>query len=167
MLDNLSALCRYGNENEGESWLPMQEWGLALRRRGISVLSSCHHAGKNKTQRGTSRRRRLARTRSITLRPPAGLQTKRRSAVQKSTSRRRGACWGNPQSPSRFVWKPGPDGRAIWTHRDVENARGRKQAAELFAARPCQCGTWPRSPLGDREVIGTKVTQHVAGGGDP
>ena len=33
VLDNLSALCRYGNENEGESWLPVQEWGL---RSGVA-----------------------------------------------------------------------------------------------------------------------------------
>jgi AAA domain len=69
VLDNLSALCRYGNENEGESWLPVQEWGLALRRRGISVLF-VHHAGKNRSQRGTSRREDLLDT-VFTLKHPA------------------------------------------------------------------------------------------------
>jgi putative DNA primase/helicase len=38
VLDNLSALCRNGNENEGEGWLPVQEWALGLCRRGMSVL---------------------------------------------------------------------------------------------------------------------------------
>src|SRR5215469_15564280 len=42
VLDNLSALCREGNENEGEAWLPVQEWALGLRRRRLSVLF-VHH----------------------------------------------------------------------------------------------------------------------------
>jgi hypothetical protein len=58
IVDNLSALCRTGKENEGESWLPIQEWALRLRQRGISVLF-IHHAGKNGAQRGTSRREDL------------------------------------------------------------------------------------------------------------
>src|SRR5262249_3310327 len=55
ILDNLSTLCRSGKENESESWGPVQEWLLALRRRGISVVI-IHHAGKNGAQRGTSKR---------------------------------------------------------------------------------------------------------------
>ena len=55
ILDNSSTLCRAGKENEGESWLPVQEWVLSLRRRGISTLI-IHHAGKGGAQRGTSRR---------------------------------------------------------------------------------------------------------------
>jgi len=55
VLDNLSALCRSGKENEGESWLPVQEWLLRLRQQRRSVLL-VHHAGKSGAQRGTSRR---------------------------------------------------------------------------------------------------------------
>ena len=55
ILDNLSALCRTGKENEGEGWLPVQEWALKLRQRGVAVLF-VHHAGKAGAQRGTSRR---------------------------------------------------------------------------------------------------------------
>jgi AAA domain-containing protein/DnaB helicase-like protein len=58
IVDNLSALCRTGKENEGESWLPVQAWALRLRQRGISVLF-IHHAGKGGAQRGTSRREDL------------------------------------------------------------------------------------------------------------
>jgi putative DNA primase/helicase len=38
-----------------DSWLPMQNWLLRLRRKGIAVLL-IHHAGVNGRQRGTSRR---------------------------------------------------------------------------------------------------------------
>ena len=69
ILDNLSALCREGNENEGEGWLPVREWALGLRRRGMSVLF-LHHAGKSKSQRGTSRREDLLDT-VIALKHPA------------------------------------------------------------------------------------------------
>lgn len=56
--DNLSALCRQGPENEGESWLPVAAWALELRREGRSVLF-VHHDGKNGQQRGSSRREDL------------------------------------------------------------------------------------------------------------
>jgi RecA-family ATPase len=55
IVDNISTLANVGRENESESWLPLQEWALRLRRRGISVLF-IHHAGKGGAQRGTSRR---------------------------------------------------------------------------------------------------------------
>jgi putative DNA primase/helicase len=55
ILDNLSTLMTTGSEGASDSWLPMQNWLLRLRRRGIAVLL-IHHAGLNGKQRGTSRR---------------------------------------------------------------------------------------------------------------
>jgi putative DNA primase/helicase len=55
VLDNLSTLCRSGIENESESWLPVQNWLLGLRRRGMTIIL-VHHAAKTGQQRGTSRR---------------------------------------------------------------------------------------------------------------
>ncbi len=55
VVDNLSTLTRRGNENESESWLPMQQWLLSLRSRGKSVLL-VHHSNKTGAQRGTSSR---------------------------------------------------------------------------------------------------------------
>ncbi len=55
VIDNLSCLFRTGDENEAESWNPAQNWLLDLRRRGKSVLL-IHHAGKNGSQRGTSKK---------------------------------------------------------------------------------------------------------------
>lgn len=88
VVDNLSALCRSGKENEGESWLQMQEFILRLRRKGISVLL-IHHAGKNGTQRGTSRREDLLDT-VIALRHPADYDPREglRSEVRYEKARR-------------------------------------------------------------------------------
>ncbi len=55
ILDNLSTLCTSGSESASDAWVPMQNWLLRLRRRGIAVLL-VHHAGTNGRQRGTSRR---------------------------------------------------------------------------------------------------------------
>ena len=69
ILDNLSSLCRSGRENESESWQPMQEWLLSLRRRGISVLL-IHHANKNGGQRGNSKKEDILDTVISLKRPP-------------------------------------------------------------------------------------------------
>lgn len=58
VIDNLSSLMRAGAENEGESWVPVAEWGLHLRKLGKAVLF-VHHAGKGGQQRGSSRREDL------------------------------------------------------------------------------------------------------------
>jgi hypothetical protein len=54
ILDNISTLFGRG-ENASDAWLPMQQWLLRLRRKGLAVLL-VHHAGNNGRQRGTSRR---------------------------------------------------------------------------------------------------------------
>jgi RecA-family ATPase len=59
VLDNLSSLTAVIRDNDAESWGPIQEWLLKLRRRGISVLI-IQHAGKGGQQRGTSRREDVA-----------------------------------------------------------------------------------------------------------
>ncbi|MBS0272613.1 MAG: AAA family ATPase [Proteobacteria bacterium] len=55
IVDNLSCWMTSGIENEGESWLPVLEWALRLRRQGKAVIF-IHHANKRNEQRGTSRR---------------------------------------------------------------------------------------------------------------
>lgn len=131
VLDDLSALCRYGSENEGEAWLPVQQWALDLRRRGVSVLF-IHHAGKNKSQRGTSRREDLLDT-VITLKHPFDYRPKDglRCEVhfEKTPS-----MLGEAAMPFEARLESGPDGRAVWTCRDLEDAK-KVKAAGLFAAR--------------------------------
>lgn len=58
VVDNLSSLMRSGAENDAESWVPVADWALALRRQGKAVLFA-HHDGKGKTQRGTSKKEDL------------------------------------------------------------------------------------------------------------
>ena len=70
IIDNISTLFRSGIENEAESWQPVQDWALALRRSGKSVLF-IHHAAKGGQQRGTSKREDILDT-VITLKHPQG-----------------------------------------------------------------------------------------------
>ena len=55
ILDNLSTLRFTGKENEADSWSIMQSWLLKMRGQGKSVIL-LHHAGKDGSSRGTSRR---------------------------------------------------------------------------------------------------------------
>lgn len=56
VVDNLSCLITgEGSENDAESWIPAQRWGLRKRSQGKCVLF-IHHAGKRGTQRGTSKK---------------------------------------------------------------------------------------------------------------
>lgn len=68
IVDNISTLCSSGKENEAESWIPVQRWALNLRRQGKSVLF-VHHAGKNGSQRGTSKREDILDTVILLKRP--------------------------------------------------------------------------------------------------
>ncbi len=52
VIDNLATLCRTGKANDEDSWIPVQQWLLQLRRQGKSVLI-VHHESKNGSQRGT------------------------------------------------------------------------------------------------------------------
>lgn len=61
-VDNISTLCRTGVENEAETWLPVQDWALGLRRRGKAVVF-IHHMGWTKEHgRGSSRRQDVMNT---------------------------------------------------------------------------------------------------------
>ncbi len=61
ILDNLSCLVRSGEENTADSWAPIQEWLVSMRRDGKTTIL-VHHTGKPQgehgtfAQRGTSKR---------------------------------------------------------------------------------------------------------------
>lgn len=108
VLDNLSALCREGNENEGGGWLPVQEWALGLLRRRPSVLF-VHHAGKNKSQRGTSGPEDLLDT-VITLKHPADHNPAEGLRCEAHFEKTR-SLLGDAAKPFEVKLESGPDGR--------------------------------------------------------
>jgi len=69
IVDNLSTLCPTIKENDADSWAPVVEWELSLRRQNKSVLL-IHHAGKGGTQRGSSRKEDVLDTVLALKRPP-------------------------------------------------------------------------------------------------
>ena len=84
VVDNLTTLCRGLKENEADSWTPVQNWLLAQRRQGKSVLV-IHHGGKSGAQRGTSRKEDVLDT-VIGLRKPP-ITNPNKALDLKSTSR--------------------------------------------------------------------------------
>ena len=130
ILDNLSALCRHGKENESESWIPVQEWALALRRRGTSVLL-VHHAGKGGQQRGTSRREDLLDT-VMAMRRPADYSPEQGLRAEIHCEKGR-ALFGDEAKPFEVTLETDKSGAAIWTMRDLDGVR-ETAAAEMFAA---------------------------------
>lgn len=119
ILDNLSCLSRAGVENEGESWLPVQEWCLSLRRRGHTVII-VHHDGKGGQQRGTSRREDVLDL-VLGLRKPSDYQTTEGARFEVHFDKSRGLP-GADTIPIEAKLHVGTDGSAGWTWRPIEEA---------------------------------------------
>lgn len=54
-LDNISTFVRTGSENEGDSWAPVQEWAVQMRKQGRALVF-VHHANKEGKQRGSHKK---------------------------------------------------------------------------------------------------------------
>ncbi|MBK1685531.1 AAA family ATPase [Rhodoferax fermentans] len=115
-VDNLSCWARSGRENEAESWLPIADWILSLRRRGIAVVM-VHHAGKGGQQRGTSKREDLLDVVIGLSRPKDYDPTQGAVFVSEFTKSR--ALTGDAVE-SLELQLGGTDDRATWTYRTVE-----------------------------------------------
>jgi putative DNA primase/helicase len=125
VLDNLSSLTAVIRDNDAESWGPIQEWLLRLRRRGISVLI-VHHAGKGGQQRGTSRREDVLDT-SISLRRPADYSPTEGAKFEVHLEKARGVH-GDEARPFEAKLET-RDGVASWTTKELEDAnRARVEA---------------------------------------
>jgi len=96
ILDNLSTLMRTGAENEADSWLSLQQWGLRLRARGKSVLY-IHHSGKNGSQRGSSRKEDVLDT-VICLQHPKNYKPEQGACFEIHYEKARG-LYGNDVKP--------------------------------------------------------------------
>jgi len=118
ILDNLSCLTAVVRDNDAESWGPIQEWLLNLRRRGISVLI-VHHAGKGGQQRGTSRREDVLDT-IISLRRPVDYTPAEGARFEVHLEKARGV-YSDAAKPFEAKLEC-HDGSRMWTVRELEDA---------------------------------------------
>ena len=127
ILDNLSSLTTVIRDNDAESWNPIQSWLLRLRRRGISVLI-VHHAGKDGSQRGTSRKEDVLDT-SISLRRPSDYMPTQGARFEVHLEKARG-IFGDDAKPFEAQYQVIHDG-ALWTIREIEDVHRARVAALL------------------------------------
>lgn len=128
ILDNLSALCRSGKENESEGWLPVQEWALRLRQRGVAILF-VHHAGKAGAQRGTSRREDVLDL-VLALRHPTDYSSTEGLRCELHFEKCRSLI-GEGAKPFEVRLQADSTGALVWTTRPIDDAL-LSRAAELF-----------------------------------
>jgi putative DNA primase/helicase len=129
VIDNLATLSRHGKENESESWHPMQEWLLRLRRRRKSVLL-VHHSGKAGAQRGTSSREDILDV-VIKLDHPTDYEPAQGARFVVEFEKARGLF--GPDADSFEATMAVKDGVARWSVRNVEDAQA-GEIAELSAS---------------------------------
>lgn len=118
VVDNLSAWARSGRENEGESWQPVADWILRLRRRGIAVIL-IHHAGKGGQQRGTSKREDLLDA-VIGLSRPSDYDPSQGAVFVSEFTKARNLA--GPDAESLEFTLGGDEDRAEWVWRTVESS---------------------------------------------
>jgi putative DNA primase/helicase len=117
ILDNLSSLTAVIRDNDAESWGPIQDWLLRLRRRDTSVLI-VHHAGKGGQQRGTSRREDVLDT-VISLRRPEDYRQEEGTRFEVHIEKGRGVL-GDDAKPFEAKLET-IRGAAVWTMREIED----------------------------------------------
>ena len=161
ILDNLSSLTAVVRDNDAESWGPIQEWLLKLRRRGISVLV-VHHAGKGGEQRGTSRREDVLDT-SISLKLPTDYTAAEGARFEIHYEKHRG-FYGADAEPFEAKLEM-RNSTAVWTTRkldDVNRARVESLLADGLSVREIAEETGiPKSTVGR-----IKKFLAASGGGD-
>jgi hypothetical protein len=118
ILDNISTLCRSGKENEAEGWQVVQDWALAHRRAGRSLLF-VHHAGKGGNQRGTSKREDVLDC-VIALRRPHDYRPDQGARFEVHFEKHRG-FHGTDAEPFEARYEE-RDGAAIWTRTTIADA---------------------------------------------
>lgn len=117
-VDNLSAWARTGRENDAESWVPIADWMLRLRRRGLAVVL-VHHAGKSGQQRGTSKREDLLDA-VISLSRPQDYDPKQGAVFVAEFTKARNLTGGDAESLEFKLG--GDDNRAIWICKTAESS---------------------------------------------
>lgn len=131
IIDNLSALCNFGRENEAESWRAMQKWLLALRRRGISVLL-IDHAGKNGDNRGTSKKQDILDS-VICLKQPDGYKQAEGARFVIQYEKSRSICGKDIEGYEVKLCEMDNDS-LVWQTAEVMPKNAEKRAAEQAKA---------------------------------
>ncbi len=127
VVDNLSCLARsQERENDAESWQAIAEWALPLRARGIAVLF-VHHAGKNGTQRGTSKREDQLDA-VLMLKRPEEYESKQGACFEIHFEKARG-LFGDDVTPIEAQLTLDQGGAEAWAWRYVEDATLKRVAA--------------------------------------
>lgn len=111
VIDNLSCLFRSGVENEAESWQPVQDWALEMRRNGKTIIF-VHHAAKGGQQRGTSKKEDILDA-VIVLKHPQGYRADQGACFEVSFEKTRHFA-GNDAAPFKVQLVEQPDGRWDW-----------------------------------------------------
>lgn len=119
VLDNLSCLCRGGDENDAQSWEVAQDWLLRLRRQGLSVVFA-HHTGKAGTQRGTSKREDILDF-CIALKRPKDYEPEDGARFEVHFEKARG-LWGGAVEPIEAWLKRGTSGTSVWETSSLKSA---------------------------------------------
>lgn len=151
IVDNLSCWARSGRENEAESWLPVADWILSLRRRGLAVVL-IHHAGKGGQQRGTSKREDLLDV-VIGLSRPKDYDPSQGAVFVAEFTKARNLA--GPDAESIELKLGGTEEQAAWTWRTVE-ASTYDRVVEL--ARE---GLKPNEIAAELEVNKSTVSRHL------
>lgn len=119
VVDNISCLCRTGRENESESWNVVQEWALWMRASGRSVIF-IHHASKNGSQRGTSKRLDVLDT-CIRLQRPADHQASDGACFELHFEKNRGFS-GKSAESMLIELQLNSNGTQRWQFQALENS---------------------------------------------
>lgn len=129
IVDNLSSLFRTGVENEAESWQPVQDWALDMRRRGKSILF-VHHAGKAGQQRGTSKREDILDV-VIALKQQQSYGTDQGACFEIHYEKTRHFA-GNDAAPFKVQLKEQLDGLWVWEIGESDDDIEVKEVAEAI-----------------------------------
>jgi len=111
IIDNLSSLFRSGVENEAESWQPVQDWALEMRKNGKTIIF-IHHAAKGGQQRGTSKKEDILDT-VIVLKQPQGYRSEQGASFEVNFEKTRHFA-GEDAAPFKVNLKEQLDGLWEW-----------------------------------------------------
>jgi hypothetical protein len=127
ILDNLSALVRGdGHENDAESWLLISGWALKHRAKGRSIVF-IHHAGKNGSQRGTSKREDLLDA-TIKLKHPSDYTPEDGARFEVHFEKAR-AMFGEEAAPIDARLALDAHGKQAWIVRSVSESTSERVVA--------------------------------------